>query len=140
MRTARIVQTVSLTMIVAMVVGCAASKEYTSKLFAPRVPVTKDSQSLALRFLDTDSSDQEQEGWVSTDIIMGRDTASKTYTLDQLAKVYPPSPVAADSSEKNGQAKARPVILPGSVVLPAESQPVARNANPGEVRTKRTRE
>ena len=36
MQTTRIVQAVILMMIVAMAASCAASKEYTSKLFAPR--------------------------------------------------------------------------------------------------------
>ena len=45
MQTTRIVQAVILMMVVAMAASCAASKEYTSKLFAPRIPVAKDTQA-----------------------------------------------------------------------------------------------
>ncbi len=140
MQTARIVQAVVLMMIVAIAASCAASKQYTSKLFTPRIPVAKDSQAVALRFLEIDSADTEKEGWVSTDIIMGRDTVSKTFALDKFAKVYPASSAATDSIVKTGQVKATPVVVTESKPIPEESVPVARNANPGEIRTKKTRE
>ena len=140
MQTTKIVQTVILVMMVAVAASCAASKEYTSKLFTPRIPVAKDSQAVALRFLTIDSAETDKEGWVTTDIIMGRDTVSKTLALDKFSKIYPASPVAADISAKNGQAKTTPVVAAESKSLPVESEPVAKNANPGEVRTKRTRE
>jgi len=84
MQTTRMVQAVVLMMIVAIAASCAASKQYTSKLFAPRIPVAKDSQAIALRFLEIDSADTEKEGWVSTDIIMGRDTVSQTLAAYKL--------------------------------------------------------
>jgi len=139
MQTTRMVQAVVLMMIVAIAASCAASKQYTSKLFAPRIPVAKDSQAIALRFLEIDSADTEKEGWVSTDIIMGRDTVSKTLALDKFSKAYPATP-AADSIVKTGKAKATPIVVSESKPLPEESVPVAKNANPGEVRTKKTRE
>jgi hypothetical protein len=140
MQKTRMVQAVVLMMIVAVAASCAASKQYTSKLFAPRIPVAKDSQPIALRFLEIDSADTEKEGWVSTDIIMGRDTVSKTLALDKFVKVYPASPAATDSIVKTGKAKATPAVITESKPVPEESVPVAKNANPGEVRTKKTRE
>lgn len=139
MQKARLVQAVGMLVIVVMAASCAASKEYTSKLFAPRIPVLKDSQALALRFLSFDSTETDTEGWVSTDIIMGRDTVSNTLALDKLSKVYPSSPITTDSSAKTEQAKTNPVAAENKPVV-AESAPVAKNANPGEVRTKKTRE
>jgi hypothetical protein len=118
--------------------SCATSKEYTSKLFAPRTPVIKDSQVIALRFLNTDSADTEKEGWVSTDIIMGRDTASNTKALDKLAKTLPVTALV-DTTIKNEQAKTAPVIAKAKTT-PAESEPVAKVIKPGEVRSKRTRD
>ena len=140
MQTTRMVQAVVLMMIVAVAASCAASKQYTSKLFTPRIPVAKDSQAVALRFLEIDRADTEKEGWVSTDIIMGRDTVSKTLALDKFSKAYPATTAATDSIVKPGKAKATPLVVTESKSLPEESVPVAKNANPGEVRTKKTRE
>lgn len=140
MQTARILQAVILMMIVAMAASCAASKEYTSKLFAPRTQPSTDSQLVAvppLRFLEMDSAVNNQEGWVSTDIIMGRDTASNTIALDNLSKTFPANPaltVAIPQKDTLAAAKIeRKQIEP-------ETAPVAKAANPGEVRTKRSRE
>ena len=140
MQTARIVQAVVLMMIVAMAASCAASKEYTAKLFAPRTQELKDSQSVALRFLDIDSAGQDQEGWVTTDIIMGRDTVSNTLALDNLAKTIPVSPAKIDTAAKKEMSKTAPVVAEVKATIPAETAPVARAANPGEVRNKRSRE
>ena len=38
-----------------------------------------------------------EEGWVTTDIIMGRDTTNNTTALDNFAKVFPSS---SDSKRK----------------------------------------
>ena len=104
MQTGRIVQAVLLIMIVAIAASCAASKEYSSKLFAPRMPVAKDTQALAFKFLDFDGTEDEKADWVTTDIIMGRDTVSKTLALDKLSKVFPPAPFSGDNFEKrNGE-------------------------------------
>jgi hypothetical protein len=90
MQTSRLVQAVVLMLIVAMAASCTATKEYASKIF-PSQNVEKDSQAVALRFLDLDKLEPDQENWVSTDIIMGRDTASNTAALDKLSEVYPSS-------------------------------------------------
>ncbi len=109
MQTARIVQAVALMLIVAVAASCSASKEYTSKLFAPRTPVLKDSQALALRFLDLDAVEPDQANWVTTDFIMGRDTLSQTVALDKLAQVFPSAPVSTEATLKSEMAKTIPV-------------------------------
>lgn len=140
MQTIRIVQAVVLMTIVVMATSCAASKEYSSKLFAPRVPVEKDSLVVVktLRFLEIDDADINKEDWVSTDIIMGRDTVN-TVALDKFATSYPAVAIAKDTTTKTNRGKTTTVIAEAKPV-PAASEPVAKNANPGEVRTKKTRE
>ena len=140
MQTARMVQAVVLMMIVAMAASCAASKEYSSKLFAPRIPVMKDSQQIAKRFLQLDSAGTDTKDWVTTDIIMGREVDTKSIALDKLAKVFPANPLVIDSSAKSGPTKT--IIVNGSMAkaLPVETEPVAKNIIPGEIRTKKVRE
>lgn len=140
MQTTRIVQAVILMMVVAMAASCAASKEYTSKLFAPRIPVAKDTQAVAaLRFLDIDSAGADKDGWVTTDIIMGRDTVSNTLALDKFSKFFPASPVTADTAAKKPELKTTTAVAVAKP-LPVANEPVAKNLDAGEVRTKRTRE
>lgn len=134
MQAGKIVQVVILMLIVGLAASCASSKEYTSKLFAPRIPEVKDTQSLALRFLELDAFNAEKqgEGWVTTDIITGRDTTNQTAVLDNFVKTYPAKKDSIDSvaSKQAKEIKAAPV----------QPEPVAKNAKPGEVRNKRTRE
>ena len=137
MQISRIVQAVMLMMIVALAASCAASKDYTSKLFAPRIPVIKDSQTLALRFLELDKLEPNAENMVSTDFIMGRDTATSSVALDNLASTLPAKP---DSTIKTSTVKTNPVVLTDKKIIPVESEPVAKSSKPGEVRTKRSRE
>lgn len=148
MQTVRILQAVVLMMIVAFAASCAATREYTSKIFAPRNPSVKDSQSLAaapaLRFLDTGDSASSQEGWVTTDIIMGRDSSGSTAALDKLALTLPAKPLkpVADSTAARGDSliKTEPILVKSQAAPSPEAQPVAKAANPGEVRNKRTRD
>ena len=141
MQTTRIVQAVILMMVVAMAASCAASKEYTSKLFAPRIPVAKDTQAVAaLRFLDIDSAGADKDRWVTTDIIMGRDTVSNTLALDKFSKVFPASPVTTDTAAKKPELKTTTTAVAVTKPLPVVNEPVAKNLDAGEVRTKRTRE
>ena len=140
MRSVRLVQAVVLMMIVAIAASCAATREYSSKLFTPRNPVMKDSQATALRFLDIDTSETEMENWVSTDFIMGRDTVSKTFALDNFSKTYPAGNVNAIQKDSNSipLIKTEPTIL---VKKPTtESAPVAKHLGAGEVRSKKVRE
>lgn len=139
MQTTRILQAVVLMVMVALAASCTATKEYTSKLFAPRNAAPKDSQALAaapLRFLDTDSIETSQEGWVTTDIIMGRDSSGSTAALDRLALIVPAKPKVpvADSVAR------KDTVVPETILVQAKPVPVARSANPGEIRNKRTRE
>lgn len=146
MQTFRILQAVVLMLIVAFAASCAATREYTSKLFAPRTPVMKDSQALAaapaLRFLETGDSMTSQEGWVTTDIIMGRDSSGSTAALDKLALTVPARPLIAakDSVAQKDTVKAETFLTKAPPAPAAETIPVARAANPGEVRNKRTRD
>lgn len=139
MQTARIVQAVALMLVVALAASCTVTKEYTSKLFAPRTPSPADTQALALRFLDTDPSDTDPDGWVTTDIIMGRDTSDRTTALDNFAKVFPAakaSPLVKDTTNK-------PIDSINTAAAPVinEEKVLARNyIQNGSTREKKSRE
>ncbi len=146
MQTTRILQAVVLMMIVAVAASCAASKEYSSKLFSPRNENVKDSQATVLRFLELDSLQSEKDGWVTTDIIMGRDTSSRTLALDKLAKIFPAVSAVRDTVATSKEdlpagetGKTIPVIVE-TKPLPAADQPIAKNYDPIEVRNKKTRD
>jgi hypothetical protein len=141
----RIVQAVILMLIVALAASCAAGKEYTSKLFTPRNAIPKDSMLQAkapLRFLNTDSAETDQQGWVTTDIIMGRDTSSSTASLDKLSETIPVSVVAkpATSDTSSIKKEVTKTTTPVVVAVPVESEPVAKTTTVNGVRNKRTRE
>ena len=140
MQTTRLVQAVMLMIMVAIAASCASSKEYTSKLFAPRMQEAKDSQQYvkSIRFLELEKLEVDSENYVSTDIIMGRDTASNTIALDNLAKTFPAkrdSIVISQTSKKDSG-----IVVSEKKVEPVETAPVARSTNPGDVRNKRSRE
>ena len=138
MQTVRIVQAVALMFIVALAASCTASKQYTSKLFAPRTPEAKDSQAVALKFFDFDPSETDKEGWVSTDIIMGRDT-NNTTALDNFSKSFPAVPAAKAKTDSAVLVKdAKPLMA--EVKTTETDAPVARAGNAGSVRDKKTRE
>ena len=146
MQTKGILQAVIFMIVVALVTSCAASKEYSSKLFSPRNENVKDSQTTALRFLELDGLQSEKDGWVSTDFIMGRDTGNKTLALDKLAKVFPPVSVKRDmvtTSKEDlptGQAGKTIPVIEDTKPIPAAEQPIAKNYDPTEVRNKKSRE
>lgn len=146
MQVSRMVQAVALMLIVALAASCAASKEYSSKLFKPGTDAMKDSQALALRFLELDKLDTDKENWVSTDIIMGRDTSGTTAALDNLAKIFPAKPVTTDTTIVTKEEK--PVIASvEKKVAPASEEtkttevvnPVIARSNNTGVRNKRIR-
>lgn len=139
MQIARILQVVVLIMIVALAASCAASKEYSSKLFSPRDENVNDSQSIALRFLDLENLQSEKEGWVSTDIIMGRDTISKTLALDNLAKIFTASSASKDTVVIVKDEKSAPVYVETKPISTTD-QPIVRINDPASVRNKTTRE
>ena len=140
MQTAKIVQTVVLLIIVAMAASCTATKEYTGKLFPGSQAAVKDSQAVALRFLELDKVEEDKESWVTTDIIMGRDTVSKTLALDNLAKVYPSTTAKSDSTLKTSNTETVKVTAAPKRTEPVVEEPVAKAANGNSVREKRTRE
>ncbi|MEO5945622.1 MAG: hypothetical protein ABIP79_02310 [Chitinophagaceae bacterium] len=140
MQTAKIVQAVVLLIIVALVASCTATKEYTSKLFPAIQTAVKDSQVVALRFLELDKVEEDKESWVTTDIIMGRDTLSKTLALDNLAKVYPSTNTKADSTIKTSNAVAKKATDATRNIEPPTEEPVAKATNANGVREKKTRE
>ena len=140
MQTARIVQTVALMLIVAMAASCSASKEYSSKLFAPRTLLVKDSAVAALRFLETDSAEKNTEDWVTTDIIMGRDTANKSMALDNFSRQFPATPPTSAKPDSTLTTKeSKDVFAETKIVAPA-SEPVVIVPVTGTGRTKKIRE
>ncbi len=152
MQILRIVQAVILMTIVALAASCAASKEYTSKLFNQREPVQQDSQAVALKFLDLDEAETDKENWVTTDIIMGRDTNSGTIlALDKLSETLPSNPpvIKKDTSIKKELSPRGEVLVKKGTATrdtvmkanPENSEPVARSSNTvNGVRTKSTRD
>jgi hypothetical protein len=64
----KILQITGLTIMAVIATSCASSNQYVSKLFAPRPILTKDSTQLAVRFLELDSINGNEDQWVKTDI------------------------------------------------------------------------
>lgn len=137
MQTNRILQVVILTMIAGVAISCTASKEYSSKLFVPRTIPIKDSQAIALKFLELDNMEKDKENFVSTDIIMGRDTAVNTVALDNLAKTLPVG--TPDPANKTGKVKTDTEVTSNTIIT-RDSGGVAKGGNTGERRNKRTRD
>lgn len=138
MQTVRILQAVALMLIVALAASCTASKQYTSKLFAPRTPVVRDSQAVVLRFLETDSAAFNTADWVTTDIIMGRDTGSQTLALDNFSKTFPAAPAVKAKPDTTVVAKDTKDAVVKSTAVPDE--PVAKAVSVNGVRAKKSRE
>lgn len=115
MQTAKIVQAVILMIIVALAASCTPGKEYASKLFRSRQPANKDTQAVAIRFLETenDSLPDNKTKWVRNEKTVATDTAAIS--------------------------KSEPVITETKPV-PPQTEPVVKTSKPGEVRTKRTRD
>ncbi|MFZ9387986.1 MAG: hypothetical protein ACO25B_08900 [Chitinophagaceae bacterium] len=140
MQTARFGQTVTYLVIVMLAAGCAATKEYSSKLFAPRANPGDEKTAKALRFLDMEESAIDSARWVSTDIITGRDSSDRTAVLDNLARIYPAT--KSESSQPDSVVTRKET---GTIIARAErpreaTEPVARNTSEGTVRVKKTRE
>lgn len=140
MQTAKIVQAVVLLMIIAMAASCTITKQYTSKLFPGNELPEKDAQTVALRFLELDKTDINTEGWVTTDIIMGRDTISNTKALDNLATTFPAKNDDRDSIQIATNKKEKTTITKTNITEEVTEEPIAKSTNANEVRRKRTRE
>src|SRR5882757_1574097 len=96
MQTMRILQAVALMLIVALAASCATSNQYVSKLFGPRPATVKDSQTVAIKFLELDSLEAGEQ-WVKTDITKDKDSSGEAKT----------TPVVTES--KTTQLPAEPV-------------------------------
>ena len=137
MQSIRMGQTVIALFTIAAVTSCAATKEYTSKLFTPRETV-KDSQEVALKFLDIETRAQNDENWVNTDKYLGRDSINKSLALDDLSETFPSKTNSRTDSLKTDLSKSKTELA--NKPVPKENEPVARHLNQGETRTKRIRE
>lgn len=142
MQTVRILQAVVLMLIVALAASCASTKEYTSKLFAPREALVKDSQATALRFLEMGDAETNTADWVSTDIIMGRDTTSSTAALDNFSRTFPPLPAATSTKPRidttSAPKESKETIMAKTPA--AKDEPVVRSGSMTGVRDKKSRE
>lgn len=142
MQTVRILQAVVLMLIVALAASCASTKEYTSKLFAPRETAVTDSQLTALRFLDMGDAATNTADWVSTDFILGRDSSNSTAALDNFSRTFPPLPASTSTKPRNDTASApkesKETILAKAPA--AKDEPVVRPGSMTGVRDKRSRE
>ena len=136
MQSIRIFKSVIFIMIIGIVASCAASKEYSSKLFVPRTPVIKDSQEIALRFLELDKLEINTENMVSTDLIMGRDTGMNTVALENFTNAFP---LVNDTTNKSFGMKGTKHLSEKNIIT-ADSIAVAKSSNTGDVRNKRTRD
>ena len=136
MQSIRIFKSVIFIMIIGIVASCAASKEYSSKLFVPRTPVIKDSQEIAIRFLELDKLEINNENMVSTDLIMGRDTGINTVALDNFTNAFP---LSNDTTNKSFRTKGTKYLSENKLIT-ADSIAVAKSSKTGEIRNKRTRD
>jgi hypothetical protein len=154
MKTGKYFQSVLIMLMIAIAAGCAVGKEYAGKLFPEQNVKAADSSISSIRFLNIDTSKTESDGWVSTDIITGRDTFSKTRALDNLVMIFPARVQKADSTanvkttDSTALAKTNDMqhtTLPSdsvSVTKPEQvnTPTVVKVYNRGEVRNKKTRE
>jgi hypothetical protein len=137
MQTVRILQAVALMMVVALAASCAASKEYTAKIFGPRVETEKDSSLMAIKFLELDKLNPEGDEWVTTNIV-AKDSASGMPITPAIATVKNNPSVIKDSLTKE------PVTVPVADTKnpnPVTEEPVARTTtSQNGTRNKTTRE
>jgi hypothetical protein len=111
MQTSKIIQAVILMMIIALAASCAAGKQYSQKVFGPRISTAKEKTEKPVRFLDTDD------------------------TTDRLSPlVLTKQHTTTDSTLIVRNANEIPKVRMDTVA------PVVRSGNTGGVRTKRTRD
>ncbi len=114
MQTSKIIQAVILMLVLAMAASCAAGRQYSSRVFAPKQPAVKDSQHQAVRFLN-----------------FGEEEDSLDLTKPVL--VIEKEPVKKDSvsTATRDVEKTKPAPVP---------EPVVKTGTTGGVRTKKTRD
>lgn len=143
MQSMRILQAAALLLLVAMAASCASTREYAGKLFAPREAQPKDSSLQAIRFMETGDAEQNTDDWVSTDIIMGRDSSGSTSSLDQLARTFPAgtnpekSIVKKDSSNTGTAIKDTALVKTTPVV---QEEPAVKSVTLNGKRNKKSRD
>lgn len=98
----KILSIAGLIMIAMIATSCASGNQYVSKLFAPRPVSVKDSSQLAVKFLELDSINGNEDQWVKTDI-------SKKDTT-----IAGDSPSAEEPIVKTGNTDNRPPIVQGT--------------------------
>jgi hypothetical protein len=87
-----------------------------------------------------DSLEKNDDNWVSTEFMTGKDSLSKALALDKLSETVPAISYPVRKSENIKQTDPKnttPVLVAKPTV---ENEPVARYIKPGDVRSKRTRE
>jgi hypothetical protein len=122
-------QAVIILLIVAIASGCAATREYTSKLFKPATSPGPDSQVVALRFLELDELEGDQENWVSVDALKGGDSLANLISIEKIDGLAAVKPAIPDSG-----------LLKKTEARPVAKESVVKKAGNGAVREKRVRE
>ncbi len=122
-------QAVIILLVMAIASGCAATREYTSKLFKPATTATPDSQGIALRFLELDELEGDQENWVNVDALKGGDSLADMITIEKIDRLAAVKPAVPDSG-----------LLKKSEPGPLEKESLVKKAANGGVREKRVRE
>lgn len=75
MQTSKIIQAVILMMIVALAASCAAGKQYSDKVFGPRINSSKEARAKPVRFLGADEPEDSLSAPVLTKQVTTTDTA-----------------------------------------------------------------
>lgn len=127
MQIVRMLQAVVIMLIVAIAASCTVSKQYTSKLFTPRNPIDKDSQYVAIKFLELESLESDSINYLSTNVFALTDSDSSLSTSDKSDKLLV---LKKDSIQKSKDD--RNILI--------QTEPIAKNNIPGEIRKKKTRE
>src|SRR5687768_11116651 len=138
MQTARMLQAAGLMLIVALAAGCTTSKQYTSKLYGPRTEKAKDPAEYAIKFLELESLNRQEEGWVTTDIL-SKDSSAVANSIEVIAdagKLPAKEPVVAETKNKSVSVP----DIPDIKKVADTQEPVARTSTQNGTRNKTTRE
>ena len=130
MQTSRLLQAVTLLLVIVVAASCTASKEYSSKLFGPRPIPAKDSEAVALRFLELDKLESTDEGWVDTKIIRDSVWRETSGTAEAVAKQTADNNTKKTGSVIKTEKPSEPII---------ETDPIAKSTNTNGTRNKTTR-
>lgn len=127
MTSIKTVQALVLLLVLAMAASCEITRQYGNRLFATHER-TMQPAGATPQFLHS-GTDSSTSNWVSTDIIMGRDSSRTASRLDELTAIVPASLPA-------GPPKTHDSLTRSSVALQTPSR-----TEPGRgVRMKRSRD